>query len=149
MPVFLSAGSSTTSLHWWGAELKFFPGDKLGAQKESNGHQDPWTSWPYIFPSGVIWSHLHTIPAHVQYNWWPTRKYPHWYYKHHSQNLECVWCCMWYFINLCEQQEGQWIFALPVLFPTSLDLLNTWYMNVASKLFIQGFYSDILFGIIN
>lgn len=23
------------------------------------------------------------------YNWWPARKYPH-YYRHHGQNLECV-----------------------------------------------------------
>jgi len=30
------------------------PGDQLGAKKQSNGHQDPWISQPYIFPSGVI-----------------------------------------------------------------------------------------------
>jgi len=41
-------------LQWQGTELKFLPGDQLGAEKQSNGHQDPWISQPYIFPSGVI-----------------------------------------------------------------------------------------------
>jgi len=32
-----------------------------------------------------------------------------------------------------------------VLFPTRLDIWNTWYMMLGSKLFIQEVYRNILF----
>ena len=38
-----------------------------------------------------------------------------------------------------------WIFAFAVLFPTRLDIWNTWYMMLGSKLFIQEVYRNILF----
>lgn len=91
-------------------------------------------------------SEVTCVPYLPMYNGWPASKYPHCHYRHHNQNSECVWCCMWCFINLCEQQEGQFEYLPHQCFP-----LHDWTYGTPGIWWWEAnySYSDILFGIIN
>lgn len=84
--------------------MKFFTGERLDAGNELNSHLDSQNSHTKIFPSGVIWIQLCTIPAYIPLQ--SLKKYLCWYYRHHTSN--CRTCVQWslqHHMNLFEQQD--------------------------------------------